>query len=192
MHDAEPPVTNNSQTDTDLPLLPGGNNGNGSAAPNADPEPNPWDLLREAGWSLPEPPSEVLDTGAVLDWVERASAALLFRRDRQRLLREAMGILDDDWNTAMATNRLRAQLDRQQARLEAKAAGTYWRDRDGHRRANQPTHVRVDRDAWDRAKITAVAQWTSVGVLVGELVTAEVRRPCQRDWHRTALGIGDR
>src|SRR5205823_9123079 len=33
MHDREDPLTNPSKTHTDLPLLPGGNNGNTAAAP---------------------------------------------------------------------------------------------------------------------------------------------------------------
>src|SRR5205823_14547634 len=105
---------------------------------------------------LPDPPFEVLNDGAVLDWVERATARLMFRRDRQRLLRQAMRVLEDDWRTAMASAALRDQLHRQQIRLRARARGTYWRERDHHRAATQPTHVRVDLRAWERAKAKAL------------------------------------
>ena len=115
MHDPQPPDDHHPKTHTDLPLLPGGNNGNFATSANVDPEADVCELLDQAGEPLPEPPVELLDTEAVLDWIERASARLLFRRDRQRLLREAMRVLEDDWRTAMATKRLREQVDRQQA-----------------------------------------------------------------------------
>lgn len=182
MHDAEPPVTNNSKTHTDLPLLPGGNNGNSAAAADEGHEIKVWMLLEQAGEGLPDPPVELLDAGAVLDWVERASAGLAFRRDRHELLRDAMHILDDDWATARTTSRLRAQAERLQQRIEAKAAGTYWRERDSHRRATHPTHIVVNRESWNRAKTDAVARRSSIGVLVGQLVTTETRRRPQRDW----------
>lgn len=182
MHDEEHPVTTNFMTGTDLPLLPGGNNGNSARVADVDPELDVWELLEQAGQPLPDPPAELLDAGAVLDWVERASAGLMFRRDRQELLRDAMRILEDDWTTARTTSRLRAQVERQQQRTAAKAAGTYWRDRDGHRRATHPTHVFVNRESWNRAKTDAVARRSSIGVLVGQLVTTETRRRPQRDW----------
>lgn len=182
MHDAEPPVTNNSKTGTDLPLLPGGNNGNSAAAADVDHELDVWQLLEQAGQRLPDPPTELLDAGAVLDWVERASAGLIFRHDRQEVLRDAMRILEDDWTRARTTSRLRAQVERQQQRIEAKAAGTYWRERDGRRRATHPTHVVVNSESWSRAKTDAVARRSSIGVRVGQLVTTETRRRPERDW----------
>jgi len=164
-----------------LPLSPCGNNGNVVERAGTDPDTDVWSLLSEAGEPLPAPPVEWLDAEAVLDWIERASARLLFRRDRQRLLRDAMRVLDDDWRTALATDRLREQLDRQEDRLAAKAAGTYWRERDAYRRATQSVHVVVDGEAWDRAKLEAMVQQSSVGSVVGRLVAAEVRLPICRD-----------
>ena len=150
--------------------MPGGNNGNFAGGTDAGRETNVWQLIEDASEPLPEPPVELLDTEAVLDWVERATAALLFRRDRQGMLRQAMRVLEDDWRTAMATARLREQLDRQQARLIAKARGTYWGERDGHRVATQPTHVVVDRHAWERAKQDAREAGMTLGELLGQLV----------------------
>lgn len=188
------PVTPNDadafKTVTDLPLSPCGNNGNVAERAKTDRETDVWTLLDEAGEPLPRPPVELLDAEAILDWIERASARLLFRRDRQRLLREAMRVLDDDWRTALATDRLREQFDRQQDRLAAKAAGTYWRERDAYRRATQSEHVVVNGDAWDRAKLKAIVQRSTVGAVVGRLVTAEARMPLSRGW--TADGARDR
>ncbi|MDP9404200.1 MAG: hypothetical protein M3P85_12935 [Actinomycetota bacterium] len=104
MAEPEHPVTNPSQTHTDLPLPRCGNSGNSVGGAHVVPGNNVWQLLDDVQEPLPQPPIEVLDPRAVLRWVERAGAALLFRRDLQRLLREAMRILDDDWRTAMATS----------------------------------------------------------------------------------------
>lgn len=177
MHDAEPPVTNNSQTDTDLPLLPGGNNGNGGRALGEAAGTAMSRLLLEVFEPLPEPRFTLLDAGEVRKWIDSATAHLLFRRDRQNLLREAMRVLEEEWRTAMTSERLRAQAARQQERLRAKQGTGYWRDRDARRRATRPAHVVVDPAAWERAKAAAVERRSSVGVVVGELVTREVRTP---------------
>lgn len=58
----------------------------------------------------------------------------------------------------------------------AKAAGTYWRDRDARRRATRPIHVDVDPDAWATLKLDAVRRRTTVGESVGAMVCAEVGR----------------
>src|SRR4051812_21811424 len=101
MHDREDPMTNTPKTHTDLPLLPGGNNGNTAAAPPTHAVENISQLFQDVIEPLPDPSFEVLDDRAVLDWVKRATARLMFRRDRQRLLRQAMRVLEDDWRTAM-------------------------------------------------------------------------------------------
>jgi hypothetical protein len=181
MHDREDPMTNTPKTHTDLPLLSGGNNGNTAAAPHPHAVDDIARLFREVIEPLPDPPFEVLDDRAVLDWVKRATARLMFRRDRQRLLRQAMRVLEHDWRTAMASAALREQLHRQQIRLRARQEGTYWRERDHHRAETQPTHVRVDRAAWERAKAKAIASRSTVGDVVGALVADEVRRPRRRD-----------
>src|SRR5947207_1097555 len=86
----EDPMTNPQKKDTALPLLPGGNSGNTAAAPPTHAVEDIARLFRDVIEPLPDPPFEVLDDGAVLDWVDRATARLVFRRDRQRLLRQAM------------------------------------------------------------------------------------------------------
>lgn len=180
MHDAGPPVTNNSKTDTDLPLLPGGNNGNGGRAPGGAAGTAVSRLLLDVFEPLPEPRFELLDAGEVRKWIDSATAHLLFRRDRQNLLREAMRVLEEEWRTAMRSDGLRAQAARQQERLLAKQARGYWRDRDARRRATRPAHVVVDPAAWERAKAASVERRSSVGIVVGELVSREVRTPQRR------------
>jgi hypothetical protein len=180
MSNNEETVTNNSKTCTDLPLLPGGNNGNEVRAPEVEASTDIARLLSEMLEPLPEPPFELLDSRAVREWIELATERLLFRRDRQELLRDAMRVLEDEWRTAMSSERLREQVVRKQARLRAKREGSYWRDRDARRRASRPVHVLVDPAAWERAKAIAQAKRSSVGTLVGGLVTHEVRRPRRR------------
>ena len=180
MSNNEEPVTNNSKTCTDLPLLPGGNNGNEVRAPDVEASTDIARLSSEMFEPLPEPPLDVLDSRAIREWIDLATERLLFRRDRQELLRDAMRVLEDEWRTAMTSERLRQQADRQQQRLRAKREGGYWRDRDARRRASRPVHVVVEPAVWERAKATALAKRSSVGTLVGELVTHEVRRPRRR------------
>lgn len=180
MRDEHHPVTNDSETYTDLPLLPGGNNGNGVRATNAETATPIARLLQEVFEPLPEPPLELIDVWEVREWIEHAAARLLFRRERQDLLNEAMRVLEDEWQTAMRSERLRQQAARQQERLQAKLGVGYWRDRDARRRATRPVHVLVDPAAWARAKEAAAGRRESVGVVVGELVTREVRRPRRR------------
>lgn len=131
--------------------------------------------------ALPNPPFELLNSRAVREWIDLCTERLMFRRDRQELLREAMRVLEEEWRTAMTSERLRQQADRQQRRLQAKREGRFWRDRDDRRRASRPVHVLVDPAAWERAKAAALAKRSSVGTLVGELVTHEVRRPRRRE-----------
>ena len=176
----EEPVTNDSTTCTDLPLLPGGNRGNEVGAPDVEASADIARLLIDVIEPLPEPRFELLDTREVREWINRATAHLLFRSDRQELLTEAMHVLEDDWRTAMTSERLHQQAIRQQARLRAKQEGGYWRARDARRRATHPVHVLVDPAAWGRAKAAAAARRSSVGVVVGDVVSREVRRPRRR------------
>lgn len=186
MSDREHPMTNPSEKHTDLPLLPGGNNGNEVGAPNADSVANIERLFAEAVEAIPEPPVTVFTTAAVVDWIERATVQIKFRRERQRLLREALRVLERDFRSAIASEQLRERLDRLHARVAARVAGTYWRERDSHRSATQATHLVVDSSAWDRARLEAMTLRTSVGVVVGPLVMAEVRLPVERDWEQAA------
>lgn len=161
---------------TDLPLLPGGNNGNHAGARNVASDES-WLLLDDAARRLPDPPIDVLDAQAVVDWIERATEGLAFREDRRRLAREAMRILKRDFRTAMNVGRLRQQLEREQADQCARQVGTYWADRDKRRRAQQPTHVVVDPAAWRAMRANAAGRGRSVGHEVGRLVASEVEHP---------------
>jgi hypothetical protein len=180
MRNNEEPVTNSSQTCTDLPLSPGGNNGNEVRALDVEASTDIARLANEMFTPLPEPPLDVLDARVVREWIDRATEQLLFRRDRQELLREAMGVLEEEWRSVLRSERLREQAIRQQERLRAKQEGGYWRERDAPRSATRPVHVVVDPAAWARAKAAAALRRSSVGVVVGELVAREVRRPRRR------------
>ena len=172
--DAEP-----FKTHTDLPLtqsVNGGNHAGGRAAADADP----WMLLDEAARHLADPPLDLVDTEAVLAWVDRAGQGLTVRQDRRRLARAAMRVLERDFQTAMNVGRLREQLERQEADQRARQAGTYWAERDKRRRAQQPTHVEVDRDAWRAMRVVATRRGRSLGEEVGRLVVAEVAHPRER------------
>jgi hypothetical protein len=153
--------------------------------------------LDEAARRLPDPPIDVLERQAVLEWVQRASARIAFREDRRRIAREAMRILDRDFQTAMNVDRLRGQLARQEADRCARRAGTYWAQRDERRTAQQPTHVDVDLDAWRSMRAEATRRGLSVGQAVGHVVVQEVARcasgptlPALRDARRGARGEG--
>ena len=176
MHRPEPTHGHQPEDDTDLPLLPGGNNGNHAGARNVDSD-EPWLLLDDAAQRLPDPPIDVLDAQAVLEWIERATERLALREDRRRLARDAMLIVDRDFQTAMNVGRLRQQLERQEADQCARHVGTYWADRDKHRRAQQPTHVEVDLDAWRSLRAASAQRGRSIGHEVGRLVVAEVAHP---------------
>ena len=172
--DAEP-----YKTHTDLPLtrsVNGGNHAGGREAAGADP----WLLLDEAVRHLPDPPLDLVDAQAVLAWVELAGQGLTFRQDRRRLAREAMRVLERDFRTAMNVGRLREQLERQEADHRARQAGTYWAERDKRRKAQQPTHVEVDLDAWRAMRVVATRRGRSLGEEVGRLVVAEVAHPRER------------
>lgn len=65
MSNNEEPVTNDSKTCTDLPLLPGGNSGNEVRAPDVEASIDIARLLSEMFAPLPEPPLDVLDSSAV-------------------------------------------------------------------------------------------------------------------------------
>ncbi len=175
---------NPSKTHTDLPLPQSGNGGNKSYASNAPAQPTAAELMRALDEALliPEGPAlHELDPQAVLDWAQAATRGLVFRRDRVRLVRQVLQVLDDEWRSAYAADLLRQQIEAREQDRVARAEGTYWRRRDNFRSAQQPTHVVVDIKAWRRAKAEALSRNTTVGVIVGGLVAAEVVRPRKRD-----------
>ncbi|HVV38674.1 MAG TPA: hypothetical protein VHC63_18850 [Acidimicrobiales bacterium] len=178
--------SNDLKNDTDLPLPRSGNGGNESRASNVPAQPTAAELMAALDDALlvPDgPPLHEVDPQTVLDWAERASERLLFRRDRVRLVRDVLRVLDDEWRSAYAADQLRQQIEARERDRIARAQGTYWQRRDSYRSAEQATHVVVDRGAWGRAKAVAVARRTTVGVIVGDLVAAEVRRPRPRRTH---------
>lgn len=172
---------------TDLPLPQSGNGGNHVGEPEAAAG-DPRLLLEDAAEQLPDPPIHVLDAQVVLDWIEHASARLAFREDRRRLAREAMQLLDRDFRTALNVGRLQQQFDRQAADQCARQACTYWAQREKRRRAQQPTHVEVDLDAWRTMRAVSAKFGRSVGDEVGRLVVAEVVHPADPAFVRARSG----
>jgi hypothetical protein len=76
----------------------------------------------------------------------------------------------------VAADRLRMHVEHQAAIHRAKEAGTYWADRDRRRKAQQPTHVEVDPDAWTAMKTQVHGRGRSLGDSIGYLVHAEIAR----------------
>lgn len=126
------------------------------------------------------PPLHETDRRVVKAWVEEAARGLLYRRDRTRLVRDVLRILDDEWRSTRTVANVREQVIRKAELRQAREDGTYWTRRDSGRRANQPTHVDVDPDAWRRAKALAARQGVGIGEYVGGLIAAEVRAPSRR------------
>ncbi|MDP8975469.1 MAG: hypothetical protein M3N28_03720 [Actinomycetota bacterium] len=125
---------------------------------------------------VPAPPLSDVDPAAVRKWVTDATAGLISLREAIRLAGAVERILDEHCQTSMWLDRQRELLRQREAQRQAKTDGRYWRERDAGRRAQQPTHVEVDPDAWNALKAKSTAQNRRVGTLVGYLVSREVDR----------------
>lgn len=112
--------------------------------------------------------------------MEEAAEGLRWRRERAAMIREADRLLHEEFRTRQTIEVQREQLTSKAAQQREKEAGTYWRRRDGGRRAQQPTHVQVDPAAWRRAKALAARQGVGIGEYVGRLILAELRAPSRR------------
>lgn len=172
------------ETYTDLPLPPCGNSGS-DRRPDADAATTSLlDLMARLDEALLvplAPPLHDADFHAVRAWAEQATEGFSWRRDRTNLIREVDRILHDEFRTARTVDLLREKLASQAERQREMQDGTYWQQRDRGRRAQQPTHVDVDPDAWQRAKALGTRQGVGIGDYVGRLVAAELRAPsCRR------------
>lgn len=176
--DAQPP-----KHCTDLPLPPCGNSGSRHPKASDRTEPVAEQLLAALDEALVvpvAPPLHEMDWRVVESWVEEAARGILFRRDRMRLVRQAMRAVHEERRTARQIGYLREQVEQQEARRRARAAPDYWARRERGRRAQQPAHVDVETDAWRRAKALAARQGVGIGEYVGRLVVAELRAPSRR------------
>jgi hypothetical protein len=164
------------ETHTDWPLPQCGNGGN-CVGDAESAQPTAAELMEALDGSLvlpAAPPLHDVDWRAVVDWAETAAEGLLYRRDRRHLVREVLRVLEQEWRTAEAAERLRQQIEWRDADRRARGDGTYWTRRDSGRRARQPTHIEVDPGAWAEAKAAAKRRDMSVGEYVGRLVIGAV------------------
>ena len=176
LHNVDP-----SETHTDLPLPQSGNGGN--LARPSERRLAAADLLLalDQAMAVPvTPPLHDVDHRAVVEWANAAARDLLFRDERRRLVREVLRVLDDEWKTAERIERLRERIQSREAKQRARAEGTYWATREGGRRAQQPTHVDVDPEAWALARAAAARAGLGVGEYVGRLISEEVSTPMAR------------
>ncbi|HSH59481.1 MAG TPA: hypothetical protein VK988_07545 [Acidimicrobiales bacterium] len=160
---------------TDLPCPLRGNGGN-HEPPCQGSSGELHRLLDLADRLVPAPPLSRVDPAAVRKWVTAATAGMISLREAIRLAGAVERIIDEHSQTTISLDRQRELLRRREAQRQAKTEGRYWRERDAGRRAQQPTHVEVDPDAWDALKAKAVARNRRVGTLVGYLVSKEVDR----------------
>lgn len=111
-HDPSPTrSTIPSSNGTDLPFPQSGNSGSRAGDDQAPRQLTAADLMRALDQTLLIPVAPSLretDPSTVIRWVEASSEALKLRRERQRLIREVLNLLDDEWATAEAGKRLRA------------------------------------------------------------------------------------
>lgn len=180
----EPPSSQDSLSttpmpdDTDLPLPLRGRSGNpADAAVQA---------LRAAGLSLEAvvelvtggveaPPLNTVDRREVVRWVERATERIIDPDQGRRLRRTVLDLLDAQLHLDYHARAHARRVERLAEVAAARAAGTYWRDRDARRTSTRPIHVDVDPAAWATLKSLAIRKGTTLGEMVGCLVSAKVK-----------------
>ena len=164
---------------TDLPLPLRGRSGN--------PEDEVLQALRAAGIGLERivdlvtsgveaPPLNTVDRGEVARWVERATQRIVDPDQGRRLRRTVLDLLDAQLHLDYHARAHARRVERLAEVAAARAAGTYWRDRDARRTSTRPIHVAVDPTAWAALKAEATRRRTTLGETVGRLVRAEAER----------------
>ncbi|MGI8663820.1 MAG: hypothetical protein ACR2LQ_11510 [Acidimicrobiales bacterium] len=179
---AEPDHAHPLAIDTDLQLPKIGNCGNHDGGERAVLE-----ALRAAGIGLGEivdlltrtvdaPPLDSADERAVRRWVDDATRRMIDPHRARRLRRSVLELLEAQRLLTYEVAEHARRVERVAADAAARAAGTYWRERDGRRTSTRPIHVDVDPSAWAAMKLDAVRGGSTVGEVVGELVRAAVHR----------------
>lgn len=173
-----PPAENHDDV-TDLPLPQSGSSGSRLDGDDDRGRPTAAELINALDRLLlvpVAPPLHDLDPHVVARWAENASEALLYRRDRRRLVREVLRVLDEEWATAREIGQFREQIVARDKAHRQREEGTYWERRESGRVARQPIRAEVDPQAWARAKAQARREGLGIGEYVGKLITAEVAR----------------
>ena len=177
---SEPPTP--MPDDTDLPLPLRGRSGNHDAAAEQVLE-----VLTAAGIRLekivglvtsavPAPPLHTSDRGEVMRWLDLATDRIIDFEASRRVRRGVLDILDAQFHLEYHARRHAERIAAQAERHAAKAAGTYWRERDARRTATRPIHVEVDPPAWAAMKLETIRSRTTVGEAVGVLIQSDVER----------------
>lgn len=177
---------------TDLPLPLRGRSGNSDDAV--------IQALRAAGIGLEAivalvtggveaPPLNTVDRREVVRWVERAADRMIDPYQGRRLRRTVLDLLDAQLHLDYHARAQARRVERLAEVAAARAAGTYWRDRDARRTSTRPIHVDVDRAAWAALKALAIRRCITLGQMVGCLIKAEVEndRPTNKSG-RVSLG----
>lgn len=164
---------------TDLPLPLRGRSGN--------PDDAVVQALRAAGIRLETivdlvtsgveaPPLNTVDRREVLRWMERAEERIIDPDQGRRLRRTVLDLLDAQLHLDYHARVHARRVERLAEVAAARAAGTYWRDRDARRTSTRPIHVDVDPAAWATLKAVTIRRGTTLGEMVGSLVRAQVER----------------
>ncbi len=137
------------------------------------------------------PPLNTVDRREVVRWVERAADRMINPDQGRRLRRAVLDLLDAQLHLDYHARVHARRADRLAEVAAARAAGTYWRDRDARRTSTRPIHVDVDPAAWAALKAAAIRSGTTLGEMVGCLVRAKVKNLDQTFDHSGQGSAGD-
>ena len=135
---------------------------------------DPANLADELWSQLPAPPLAERDWRAIRDWLDVAVRLAPTYKDLEDLRRATRLVLADRWRVAHWFESHRRTVEAEQAELEAREAGTYWRDRDARRTATRPLHIDVDDETWSAFKRDVANRGDTLGAAIGRLVTEAV------------------
>jgi len=122
------------------------------------------------------PPLYTSDRGEVMRWLDLATDRIIDFEASRRVRGGVLDILDAQFHLEYHARRHAERIAAQAERHTAKAAGTYWRERDARRAATRSIHVEVDPSAWAAMKLDTIRSRTTVGEAVGVLIQSEVER----------------
>ena len=124
--------------------------------------------------------------------MERAANRITDPAQGRRLRRTVLDLLDAQLHLGYHARAHARRVERLAEDAAARAAGTYWRDRDVRRTSTRPIHVDVDPAAWAALKSAAIRRRTTVGEMVGCLVRAELERTDRKYSKSLQRSPGDR